>query len=106
MNNEALAVVLTAFMYICIVMLAVMLLVGILAAYLDVKVRNRIKRIESFVNVRPTHEGLDILKPRERLTDDEVDEVDEIRAAIRRKKEQEARDADTIDKATEYRRDF
>ena len=103
MNNEALAVVLTAFMYICIVMLAVMLLVGILAAYLDVKVRNRIKRIESFVNVRPTHEGLDILKPRERLTDDEVDDI---RAVIRRKKEQEARDADTIDKATEYRRDF
>ena len=103
MNNEALAVVLTAFMYICIVMLAVMLLVGILAAYLAVKVRNRIKRIESFVNVRPTHEGLDILKPRERLTDDEVDDI---RAVIRRKKEQEARDADTIDKATEYRRDF
>ncbi|HMT88219.1 MAG TPA: hypothetical protein PKC73_01165 [Dermatophilaceae bacterium] len=103
MNNEALAVVLTVFMYICIVMLAVMLLVGILAAYLDVKVRNRIKRIESFVNVRPTHEGLDILKPRERLTDDEVDDI---RAVIRRKKEQEARDADTIDKATEYRRDF
>jgi len=103
MNNEALAVVLTAFMYICIVMLAVMLLVGILAAYLAVKVRNRIKRIESFVNVRPTYEDLDILKPRERLTDDEVDEI---RAAIRRKKEQEARDADTIDKATEYRRDF
>ena len=103
MNNEALAVVLTVFMYICIVMLAMMLLVGILAAYLDVKVRNRIKRIESFVNVRPTHEGLDILKPRERLTDDEVDDI---RAVIRRKKEQEARDADTIDKATEYRRDF
>ena len=103
MNNEALAVVLTVFMYICIVLLAVMLLVGILAAYLDVKVRNRIKRIESFVNVRPTHEGLDILKPRERLTDDEVDDI---RAVIRRKKEQEARDADTIDKATEYRRDF
>lgn len=100
---KALAVVLTVFMYICIVMLAVMLLVGILAAYLDVKVRNRIKRIESFVNVRPTHEGLDILKPRERLTDDEVDDI---RAVIRRKKEQEARDADTIDKATEYRRDF
>ena len=103
MNNEALAVVLTAFMYICIVMLAVMLLVGILAVYLAIKVRNRIRRIESFVNVRPTYEGLDILKPRERLTDDEVDEI---RAAIRRKKEQEARDADTIDKATEYRRDF
>ena len=103
MNNEALAVVLTVFMYIGIVMLAVMLFVGILFAYLAVKVRNRIKRIESFVNTRPTYEGLDILKPRERLTDDEVDDI---RAVIRRKKEQEARDADTIDKATEYRRDF
>lgn len=103
MNNEALSVVLTVFMYIGYFMLAVMLLFGILIAYLAVKVRNRVKRIESFVNARPTYEGLEILKPREHLTHDEVDDI---RAFIRRKKEQEARDADTIDKATEYRRDF
>lgn len=103
MNNEALSVVLTVFMYIGYFMLATMLIVGILIAYLAVKFRNRVKRIESFVNARPTYEGLEILKPREHLTHDEVDDI---RAFIRRKKEQEARDADTIDKATEYRRDF
>jgi len=103
MNNEALTVVLTVFLYIGVFMLLVLLFVGGLLAYFALKIRRRVKRIESFVNATPTFEGLEILKPRENLT---KDEVDDIRAHIRRVKEREARDADTIDKATEYRRDF
>ena len=99
MNDTALSVVLA----IGAALLGFWILVGLLLIVLWRMVKAHIKRIEAYVNqpVFSTHD-LNLVKSRENLTKDETNQVRDI---LRHRKEQEARDLNTIDTATEFNRE-
>lgn len=85
----------------------IMSIVGFFLIRVALKIRRKVRQVERLISASSAMEfgSPDILKPRDayRLTKDELAFV---KGEMLRKKEQEARDHDTIDKATEYNRDI
>lgn len=101
MNDTVISVVLA----IGITILSIWILVGLLLFVVWRMAKRRVKRIEAYVN-HPAFstQDLNLVKPRgENLT---KDETNQIRDLLRRRKEQEARDLNTIDTATEFNREI
>jgi hypothetical protein len=98
MNDTALSIVLV----IGIALLGFWMLVGLLLIVLWGAVKKRVKRVEAYINEPPVFStrDLNLVKARENLS---KEETEQIRDLLRARKEREARDQDTIDKATEYR---
>lgn len=99
MNDTALSVMLAT----GIILLSFWILAGLLLIALWRTVKRRIKRLESYINqpvfITP---DLNLVKARETLT---KDETDQIRDLLRHRKEQESRDQETLDIATEFNRE-
>lgn len=97
MNDTVLSVVLA----ICITIFSIWVLLGLVFFVVWRMAKRRTKRIEAWVN-QPTFstQDLNLVKPRgENLT---KEETNQIRDFLRHRKEQEARDLNTLDTATEF----
>ena len=99
MNDTALSILLVF----AAALLGFWILVGMLLLFLVRKAKQRAKWLEAYVN-HPAFltQDLNLVKPRENLTKDETNQV---RNLLRHRKEQEARDQNTIDTATEFNRE-
>jgi len=98
---------LTILLYLCMIFgtFSLLLCAAILVVVLKYvrRARRRVRRIEYLVNTATKLRFPVIRLTRANLTNYEAEEI---KAHMRRVKEQEARDQDTIDKATEYQNDF
>lgn len=102
--NETVVTILTICLVILVVLALVLIAFGILLLVIWVKARKSVRTFFKTFTTSPDLAYLDTLK----LRDNQLShtEVRDVRDLLRRRKETEARDQDTIDKATEFHSDF
>lgn len=75
MQNDAVSVSLVIVNVLAVFWLVSFLMFGVLLAVIFTKMKSRVKRIEQSINGSPNFSTLELLKPREHLTEAEVIQI-------------------------------
>lgn len=78
-------------------------LLTMIVIILTLALRRRFRWVERQFNRVPIYEDFSLVKPRDSLSKEEVKDV---KALLRARKEREARDQETLDTASEFNRDI